>query len=206
FREGRKGREKEAKNVEGMKARLGMEGSEMEVLPGTRGDEVRAELAFADVDVGKGEKLKKGKKKRKPGPEERKEMLARTVGKNTRDRMDPFLDGGAARVTGAGRTVLGVKKEMLARTVGRNTRDRMDPFLDGGRTVDKGRVVLGVKRKRGVGVGDPGGGDDKRDGEIEDGRDAEAGEEGPTEVLLPPPPTATATAAASKGLVDYDSD
>ncbi|KFY60766.1 hypothetical protein V497_03364, partial [Pseudogymnoascus sp. VKM F-4516 (FW-969)] len=170
FREGRKGREKEAKNVEGMKARLGMEGSEMEVLPGTRGDEVRAELAFADVDVGKGEKLKKGKKKRKPGPEERKEMLARTVGKNTRDRMDPFLDGGAARVTGAGRT------------------------------------VLGVKRKRGVGVGDPGGGDDKRDGEIEDGRDAEAGEEGPTEVLLPPPPTATATAAASKGLVDYDSD
>ncbi|KFX86219.1 hypothetical protein O988_09710, partial [Pseudogymnoascus sp. VKM F-3808] len=167
FREGRKGREKEARNVEGMKTRLGMEGSEMEVLPGTRGDEVRAELAFADVDTAEG-RLKGGKKKKRkpPGPEERKEMLARTVG--------------------------------------RNTRDRMDPFLDGGRTVDKGRVVLGVKRKRGVGVGDPGGGDDKRDGEIERGRECEAGEEGPTRVLLPPP--ATATAAASKGLVDYDSD
>lgn len=159
FREGRKGREREAKRVEGMKGRLGLEGSEMEVLPATRGDEVRAELAFADVDVDPGERvsretgegrLRGKKRKKKPGPEERKEMLARTVGRNTRERMDPFLDG--ARVAG------------------------------------RGRAVLGVKRKRGVGVGDEGGGG------------GEAGEGATTAA------PAAGSSTASKGLVDYDSD
>lgn len=112
FRAGRKGREREAKRVEVMKGRLGLEGSEMEVLPATRTDEVMAELAFADVDAGGargGEGRRGGKKRRKPGPGERKEMLARTVGRNTRERMDPFLDG--ARVAGRGRAVLGVKRK-----------------------------------------------------------------------------------------------
>ncbi|ELR10109.1 hypothetical protein GMDG_04509, partial [Pseudogymnoascus destructans 20631-21] len=53
FREGRKAREGEARRVEGMKTRLGLGGSEMEVLPGTREDGLRAELAFADVDKGR---------------------------------------------------------------------------------------------------------------------------------------------------------
>lgn len=113
FREGRKGREREAKNVEGMKRRLGLEGSEMEILEGTRGDEVRAELAFADVDVDTGKReeggKRGGKKTKKPRPEERKEMLAKTVGRNTRERMDPFLDGD--RVAGKGRAALGVKRK-----------------------------------------------------------------------------------------------
>ncbi|OBT92222.1 hypothetical protein VE01_10001 [Pseudogymnoascus verrucosus] len=127
FREGRKGREGEARRVEGMKERLGLGGWEGVVLPATREDGLRAELAFADVDRrreedggnGNGEREGKGegrlrsakKKKRKPpGPEERKEMLAKTVERNTRVRMDPFLDGGGARVAG-GRAVLGVKRK-----------------------------------------------------------------------------------------------
>ncbi|OBT70688.1 hypothetical protein VF21_10303, partial [Pseudogymnoascus sp. 05NY08] len=126
FREGRKGREGEVKKVEGMKERLGLGGWEGEVLPETRGDGLRAELAFGDVDVhvdadlrGKEEERRggregqgrlRGKRKKKPGPEERKQMLARTVERNTRVRMDPFLDGGGGRVAG-GRAVLGVKRK-----------------------------------------------------------------------------------------------
>ncbi|OBT39971.1 hypothetical protein VE00_10002 [Pseudogymnoascus sp. WSF 3629] len=121
FREGRRAREGEVKKVEGMKERLGLGGSEMVVLPGTREDGLRAELAFADVDTGvdgkgkgegKGEgkeEGRRGKKKKKLGPEERKQMLAKTVERNTRERMDPFL-GAGGRVAG-GRAVLGVKRK-----------------------------------------------------------------------------------------------
>ncbi|OBT83686.1 hypothetical protein VE02_07577 [Pseudogymnoascus sp. 03VT05] len=123
FREGRKTREGEVKRVEGMKERLGLGGWEGEVLPETRGDGLRAGLAFADVDVeprGKDEGRKgerererglKGRRKKKPGPEERKEMLARTVGRNTRVRMDPFLDAGGGGRVAVGRAVLGVKRK-----------------------------------------------------------------------------------------------
>ena len=63
------------------------------------------------MDTGKREEGGKrgGKKTKKSRPEERKEMLAKTVGRNTRERLDPFLDG--SKVTGKGRAVLGVKRK-----------------------------------------------------------------------------------------------
>ncbi|KFZ03846.1 hypothetical protein V501_09297, partial [Pseudogymnoascus sp. VKM F-4519 (FW-2642)] len=141
----------EERRVEGMKERLGLGGWEGVVLPATREDGLRAELAFADVDAAVDRRGKEGgerenegegrlrsakKKKRKPpGPEERKEMLAKTVERNTRVRMDPFLDGGGARVAG-------------------------------------GRAVLGVKRKRGV--------DAQQEIKGGSGSEVKAGEEGPT--------------------------